>query len=138
MVTDFSDYPPEVQEILRERQRQYESAASRGRTSTAMQDAVGQLNMRASSRRGEVTVVVSGRGLLQDVAISPKGMELHADTLAQLIVNTIGQALTKLQNAVEDLAHDLGDDAVAQSMVAGYRTALSPHLRDEDSDQIRY
>ena len=47
---------------------------------------------RATSPRGEVTVVVSAAGALEDIALTPAARRLEADQLARLIVATAHQA----------------------------------------------
>jgi hypothetical protein len=65
-----------------------------------------------SSRRGEATVVVDHGGRVTDLRISDRGMELSADDLSRVLLETIRQAGATVGQSVGNAVRESwGDDS---------------------------
>jgi DNA-binding protein YbaB len=69
-----------------------------------------EVEVSATSPRGEVTVTVNAGGVLGDVALTPAARRLDVDTLAMLIVSTAREAQQRASaRMAEVLADYLGE-----------------------------
>lgn len=83
----------------------------------------------------EVTVTIGATGLLQKVEYSSRADDVEPSALARVTLATIGKAMGRLQETVEQLA---GDDDVSRRVVADYCEGLAePRRRFDDGSELR-
>lgn len=130
MTPEPAELPFELQELLAVREAQYAAAAARGQEASTMLERIAETTVSASSVRGEVRVTVAGSGLLREVAISQRGIDLGATALASLTLMTLRRALAGLQERIEAEAAEAG--GIGAATAAEYRAGLAEPLSHLD------
>ncbi|MEV7694597.1 YbaB/EbfC family nucleoid-associated protein [Microbacterium sp. NPDC089189] len=135
---EVAGVPEDIQRLVDEHRAQYARAAEQGAAAERVQQRWAETGgASATSLRGEVTVRVGPAGLLEDVRIQQRGLDLGAAGLSRLLTATLRQALVNLEeSAAEDVAEADGG-AVGGAMLAEIRTGLAgplTALRGDESD----
>lgn len=125
---DFSHVPVEIQERLAQRDAQYEAAYARGAAAERLQTALQAAGGSASSPRGEVKATVSAAGLLTDLQISQRGLDLGAAGLSRLIKATVRGALLDLAERLADAVEESDAGQVGAGVLAEARAGLAGPL----------
>ena len=132
---DFSGVPEDIQRLVADHQAQYADAIER----CAAADRVEQLlaergGASATSLRGEVTVKVAASGLLEDVRIQQRGLDLGAAALSRLLTSTLRQALVNLEQAAAESVDEADGGVIGGAILTELRAGLAVPIASLDAD----
>lgn len=131
---DFAGVPLDIEQMVAAHRAQYAEAEARGAAVERVQERLTDIGASVTSPRGEVTVRVASSGLLEDVRIGQRGLDLGAAGLSRLLTTTLRQALVQLEeNAAEAItASDAGD--IGEAMLAEIRAGVAGPVSALDAD----
>lgn len=128
---DFSGVPEDIQRLVAAHHAQYGEAVERGDAAERVQHEWARSGgASATSPRGEVTVRVSAAGLLEDVRIQQRGLDVGARGLSHLLTTTLRQALLTLQDSIAKSTAEAEAGAVGAAMLAEVRAGLTGPLSE--------
>ena len=93
-----------------------------------------QVGRSATSRRGEVTVIVGAGGALEDLTLTPAARTLESDELARLILETTRRARHAVGARLADITTEYFDAGPAREVIQQYLPAAAPAVRPRDDD----
>lgn len=137
---DFSGVPEDVRRLVADHQAQYARAVEQGAAAERVQELLSARGgASATSLRGEVTVRVASSGLLEDVRIQQRGLDMGAAGLSRLLTSTLRQALLNLEEAAAESVVEADGGAVGSAMLAEIRAGLAAPISslDDDGSEIR-
>jgi DNA-binding protein YbaB len=113
---------------------QVQDARDRTAAVTVLADQVAATSATVRSARGEVTITATAGAQVTGVTVSPGALELRADALGRIILDTIAAA----QRAAAELALAAAEDALGadSGFVVGLRADIDSRFGDRPGETL--